>query len=233
MKLYNYFRSSASFRVRIALELKGLAYDYLPVHLVKGEHKADAYATISPSLLVPTLETDGGERLGQSMAIAKALAQRDQQTVDRLDRARQWLFPGGVPQELRTAAQQGAANSQLALGHAYREGRGVPKDSTEAVRWYRKAAGQGQADAQYQMGVAHLQGMGALKDAQSAELWFTKAAEQGHREARFAMGEICAKRAARKVYPIPQAAAEAVAWYRKAAAQGHQAAIRALEAKKE
>ena len=44
MKLYNYFRSSASFRVRIALELKGLPYDYVPVHLVKGEHKADAYA---------------------------------------------------------------------------------------------------------------------------------------------------------------------------------------------
>ena len=39
MKLFNYFRSSASFRVRIALQIKGLDYDYLPVHLVKGEHK--------------------------------------------------------------------------------------------------------------------------------------------------------------------------------------------------
>jgi maleylacetoacetate isomerase/maleylpyruvate isomerase len=43
MKLYNYFRSSASFRVRIALELKGLPYEYLPVHLPKGEHQQDAY----------------------------------------------------------------------------------------------------------------------------------------------------------------------------------------------
>ena len=61
MKLHNYFRSSASFRVRIALELKGLAYDYLPVHLVKGEHKQAEYAARSPPpRLVPTLETDDG-----------------------------------------------------------------------------------------------------------------------------------------------------------------------------
>jgi maleylacetoacetate isomerase len=73
MKLYNYFRSSASFRVRIALELKGLSYDYLPVHLVKGEHKQAGYAAISPTALVPTLELDSGERLGQSMAIMEYL----------------------------------------------------------------------------------------------------------------------------------------------------------------
>lgn len=73
MKLFNYFRSSASFRVRIALELKGLSYDYVPVHLVKGEHRQDAYGAVSPSRLVPTLETDAGEHLGQSMAIIEYL----------------------------------------------------------------------------------------------------------------------------------------------------------------
>jgi maleylacetoacetate isomerase len=73
MKLYNYFRSSASFRVRIALALKGLTYDYVPVHLVKGEHQQSAYAALSPSLLVPMLETDQGEHLGQSMAIIEYL----------------------------------------------------------------------------------------------------------------------------------------------------------------
>jgi maleylacetoacetate isomerase len=73
MKLHNYFRSSASFRVRIALELKGLGYEYLPVHLVKGEHKSDAFAAVSPSGLVPALETDSGEILGQSMAIIEYL----------------------------------------------------------------------------------------------------------------------------------------------------------------
>ena len=73
MKLFNYFRSSASFRVRIALELKGLSYDYVPVHLVKGEHKQDKYAAVSPTLLVPTLDLDSGEHLGQSMAIIEYL----------------------------------------------------------------------------------------------------------------------------------------------------------------
>ncbi len=73
MKLYNYFRSSASFRVRIALQLKGLSYDYVPVHIAKGEHKQAAYTAISADTLVPMLQTDGGDRLSQSMAIIEYL----------------------------------------------------------------------------------------------------------------------------------------------------------------
>ena len=73
MKLYNYFRSSASFRVRIAMELKGLGYDYAPVHLARGDHKKADYGAVSPTGMVPTLELDGGERLGQSMAIIEYL----------------------------------------------------------------------------------------------------------------------------------------------------------------
>ncbi len=69
MKLYNYFRSSASFRVRIALALKGLPYEYVSVHLAKGEHKQTAYADVSADQLVPLLELDDGTRLSQSMAI--------------------------------------------------------------------------------------------------------------------------------------------------------------------
>ena len=73
MKLYNYFRSPASFRVRIALHLKGLPFDYLPVHLVKGENKSDAYKAISADNLVPALVTDAGDVLSQSMAIMEYL----------------------------------------------------------------------------------------------------------------------------------------------------------------
>jgi glutathione S-transferase len=54
MKLYGYWRSSATYRVRIALNLKGLAYDYNPVNLLKDEQKAPAYLAISPQGLVPT-----------------------------------------------------------------------------------------------------------------------------------------------------------------------------------
>jgi maleylacetoacetate isomerase/maleylpyruvate isomerase len=75
MKLYNYFRSSASFRVRIALNLKGLAYDYVPVHIAKGEHKKPGYAALSADTLVPMLEVDG-QRLSQSMAIIEYLDER-------------------------------------------------------------------------------------------------------------------------------------------------------------
>jgi maleylacetoacetate isomerase/maleylpyruvate isomerase len=73
MKLHNYFRSSASFRVRIALELKGLGYEYLAVHLPRGEQNAQEYAALSASRLVPTLQLDDGQLLGQSMAIIEYL----------------------------------------------------------------------------------------------------------------------------------------------------------------
>ena len=72
MKLHNYFRSSASYRVRIALELKGLSYDYVAVHVAKGEHKKEPYAALSANTLVPLLEVDG-EKLSQSMAIIEYL----------------------------------------------------------------------------------------------------------------------------------------------------------------
>jgi maleylacetoacetate isomerase len=72
MKLYNYFRSSASFRVRIAMQLKGLPYDYISVHLAKGDHKKPEYAQIAADGLVPLLDT-GKEKLSQSMAIIEYL----------------------------------------------------------------------------------------------------------------------------------------------------------------
>jgi len=76
MKLHNYFRSGTSFRVRIALNLKGLAYDYLPVNLLKGEQHGDAYRAISPDGLLPLLEVEGDPdqvSLSQSMAIIEYL----------------------------------------------------------------------------------------------------------------------------------------------------------------
>ena len=72
MQLYSYFRSSASYRVRIALALKGLAYDYVPVHLVKREQLQPPYSELAPSKLVPLLK-DGDALLSQSLAIIEYL----------------------------------------------------------------------------------------------------------------------------------------------------------------
>jgi len=72
MKLYTYFRSSAAFRVRIALNLKRLDYEPAFVHLAKGEHRAPAYGTLNAQALLPTLE-DAAQRLTQSLAILEYL----------------------------------------------------------------------------------------------------------------------------------------------------------------
>jgi maleylacetoacetate isomerase len=72
MKLYNYFRSSASFRVRIALGIKGLPFEYISVHIAKGEHKKPEYAALAADTLVPLLDM-GGDKLSQSMAIIEYL----------------------------------------------------------------------------------------------------------------------------------------------------------------
>ena len=72
MKLHTYFRSSAAYRVRIALNLKGLAYDASFVHLAKDEHRQPAYGALNPQALVPALE-DGGQLLTQSLAIIEYL----------------------------------------------------------------------------------------------------------------------------------------------------------------
>ncbi len=91
MELYNYFRSSASYRVRIALALKGLAYDYKPVHLAKNEQFNESYAAVSAARLVPLLK-DGDAMLTQSLAIMEYLDETHPQPPllpkDPLQRAR-------------------------------------------------------------------------------------------------------------------------------------------------
>lgn len=75
LTLYGYFRSSASYRVRIALNLKGLGAEHVPVNLLKGEQKGEAYRAINPQGLVPAL-VDGGRVMTQSLAIIEYLEER-------------------------------------------------------------------------------------------------------------------------------------------------------------
>nr|BDT37462.1 maleylacetoacetate isomerase [Myxococcus sp. MH1] len=82
LRLHNYWRSSASWRVRLTLHLKGLPFEYVAVHLLKdgGQQNSDAYRAVNPMRTVPTLEwteADGTERrLSQSLAIVELLQER-------------------------------------------------------------------------------------------------------------------------------------------------------------
>ena len=94
MELYNYYRSSASYRVRIALALKGLDYDYKAVHLAKNEQFAESYAAVSAARLVPILR-DGEHALTQSLAIIEYLEETHPQPP---------LLPAGAADRARVRA---------------------------------------------------------------------------------------------------------------------------------
>ncbi|HEY8568518.1 maleylacetoacetate isomerase [Microbulbifer sp.] len=91
MELHGYFRSSASYRVRIALNLKGLEYDYHPVNLLKGEQREPSYRSLNPQGLVPAL-IDAGHVFTQSLAILEWLDEQHPEPAllpqDPLARAR-------------------------------------------------------------------------------------------------------------------------------------------------
>lgn len=92
MKLIGYFRSSAAFRVRIALNLKGIAVEHAAKHLRKGEQSAPEYAALNPQKLVPALVLESGEVLTQSLAIIEYLEETHPQPPllprDPVERAR-------------------------------------------------------------------------------------------------------------------------------------------------
>jgi maleylpyruvate isomerase len=75
LRLYNYFRSSAAYRVRIALNLKRLEFEYVAVHIIKGEQRAEPYRRLNAQALVPTLVDERGT-FTQSLAIIEYLDER-------------------------------------------------------------------------------------------------------------------------------------------------------------
>jgi maleylpyruvate isomerase len=76
LRLYGYYRSSASYRVRIALHHKGIAYAHVAINLAQGDQHEPAYRSVNPQAVVPTLVTEEGRVLGQSLAILEFLEER-------------------------------------------------------------------------------------------------------------------------------------------------------------
>ena len=137
VRLYDYFRSSASYRVRIALNIKGVEYEQIPVNLLEGAQRSAGYRAINAQSLVPALEV-GGEVLTQSLAICEYL----EETIpsppllpsDPLDRAR-----------VRSMAQIIACDvhpiANLRVLNRLREELGV--DETDVRAWICHWIGQG------------------------------------------------------------------------------------------
>ena len=117
---------------------------------------------------------------------------------------------------LTPLAKQGLTKAQQKLGEMYYEGRGVARDYSQALAWFRTAADQGDANAPFYLGVMYHDGLGVAKDNVAAAGWYRKAAEQGTAAAQLNLGAAYAGGEG-----VPRDDAEAVRWYREAAEQGH------------
>src|SRR4029453_8321075 len=122
MKLHGYFRSSASYRVRIALNLKGLAAEHLPHHLRKGEQRDPAYLALNPQGLVPTLIDDAGHTLTQSLAIIEWVEKPHPEPAllpsDALQRARVRAFALAIACDIHPVQNLKVLARLRELGHA-------------------------------------------------------------------------------------------------------------------
>jgi maleylacetoacetate isomerase len=134
VKLYSYFRSSAAYRVRIALNLKDLPYDMIPVHLTKdgGRHRTPEFRAVNPQMRVPALELDSGEVLTQSLAIIEYLDELQPQPP---------LLPAAAVSraKVRAIAQMVACdihplNNLVALQYLKRS---LKQEQPEIDAWYR------------------------------------------------------------------------------------------------
>ncbi len=140
------------------------------------------------------------------------------------------LLPSLCAQDFKDVlreAEKGDASAMLEAGHAYANGKSVPINYAEAVKWYRRAAEQGLAAAQSNLGKVYDKGAIVTLDLEQAVKWFRKAADQGYAEAQFYLGH-----AHYNGRGAPYDNIEAYAWYNIAKANGYSAAstqLRRLE----
>lgn len=149
MELFTYYRSTSSFRVRIALALKGLDYQALPVNLIApagGEHRQPAYLQINPQGRVPALRTDEGELLIQSPAIIEYLEERYPQVPllakDLVQRARERAVAALIGCDIHPLHNVSVLNQLRQLG----------QDEAQVVQWIGHWISQGLAAVEQLIG---------------------------------------------------------------------------------
>jgi maleylacetoacetate isomerase len=160
MKLFNAALSSASLRVRIALNLKGLPFEYVAVGLAKGEQLTEQFGRVNPARLVPVLELDDGRRLTQSLAIIEYLDEvypRPPRLLpaDPVERA----YVRAVA--LAVACEIHPLNNRRVLLYLTRN---LGASETAKDTWYRHWVEQGLERIEAQLGAAGRAGQFALGD---------------------------------------------------------------------
>jgi maleylacetoacetate isomerase/maleylpyruvate isomerase len=145
VKLHTYFRSSAAFRVRIALNLKKIAYEPAFVHLVKGEHRQPAFAAVNRQALLPVLE-DGTNVLNQSLAIIEYLEETHPQPA---------LLPGNAESRARVrslsllvACEIHPLNNLRTLTYLRK---GLGQTEEQVATWYRHWIADGLAKVEHEL----------------------------------------------------------------------------------
>jgi maleylpyruvate isomerase len=125
MRLHGYFRSSAAYRVRIALNLKGIAVRHAFRHLRRNEQRDPGFLALNPQGLVPALELDDGTVLTQSLAIIEYLEETHPQPpllpADPVERARVRAFALAIAAEIHAVQNLKVLNRLKAMGHSQAE----------------------------------------------------------------------------------------------------------------
>ncbi len=146
MELYTYFRSTSSYRVRIALALKGLDFQSLPVNLLKGEQREPAFLALNPQGRVPALRVDSGALLVQSPAIIEYLEERYPQPA---------LLPAALEQRAQVrgvAALIGCDIHPLHNVSVLNQLRQLGHDETQVNQWIAHWISQGLAAVEQLIG---------------------------------------------------------------------------------